>query len=342
MKDIGKVDNNKSLVSICIPTYNSARYLKQCLDSIAAQTYKHVEVIISDNASTDDTVSIISEYVNRYGFKLNINPVNIGAGENFNKLIGFAKGKYIAIYHADDVYDDSIVEESVGILDENETVGLAGTMGNIMNEDGELFNTMRLPRHLKKLSKTIYTFEEALSGIVKRGWFFVTPSIMVRKKVYDELGVFDTRSYVSAGDYAFWMKVASKYNVAIIDKKLMNYRVHKNQGTEREVRMNTGVADIVLVINKYKELTTNKRLQHWCDDCINVNIISSARRQNYCGLFGKSNETLKTLKTNQIKFMIQRYAIRLCNIFKISIKKRMLLVPAMRLKDAMSKYTDIS
>jgi len=187
------VDNNKSLVSICIPTYNSARYLKQCLDSIAAQTYKHVEVIISDNASTDDTVSIISEYVNRYGFKLNINPVNIGAGENFNKLISLAKGKYIAIYHADDVYDDTIVEESVGVLDENETVGLAGTMGNIMNEDGELFNTMRLPRHLKKLSKMIYTFDEALSGIVKRGWFFVTPSIMVRKKVYDELGVFDTK-----------------------------------------------------------------------------------------------------------------------------------------------------
>src|SRR3990170_7727880 len=118
MKDIGKVDNNKSLVSICIPTYNSARYLRQCLDSIASQTYKNVEVIISDNASTDDTVSIINEYMNKYGFKLNINPVNIGACANFNKLISLARGKYIAIYHADDVYEQTIVEESVRVLDE--------------------------------------------------------------------------------------------------------------------------------------------------------------------------------------------------------------------------------
>jgi glycosyltransferase involved in cell wall biosynthesis len=294
------------------------------LDSIAAQSYKHVEVIISDNASTDDTVSIINEYVNKYGFTLNINPMNIGAGENFNKLISLAKGKYIAIYHADDVYEHTIAEESVKVLYRNESVGLVGTMGNIMNEAGVLFDSMRLPNHLKKLTKTIYTFDEALSGIIKRGWFFVTPSIMVRKKVYDELGLFDTRSYVSAGDYAFWLKVASKYNVAIIDKKLMNYRVHKNQGTEREVRRNLEVADIVLVLQKYKELTTNKEIIKWCDDCINSNIITAARRQNYYGLYDKSNITLKTMRSKKLNFLFHKYGIRLFNFMQISIKKRTL------------------
>jgi glycosyltransferase involved in cell wall biosynthesis len=294
------------------------------LDSIAAQSYKHTEVIVSDNASIDDTVSIISEYMNRYGFKLNINPVNIGAVENFNKLISFANGKYIAIYHADDVYEHTIVEESVKILDENETVGLVGTMGDIINEEGVSFSTMRLPRQLKKLNKTIYTFDEALTGIIKRGWFFVTPSIMVRKKIYDELGVFDLKGYGSSVDYAFWLKVASIFNVAIIDKKLINYRVHRNQGTEMEVRKNPEVADIVLVLKEYKELTSNKKLQDECDDCIGGDIISAAKKQNYYGLYSKSNETLRTLRSKNIVFLISKGVIRLCNFLKISIKKRTL------------------
>jgi glycosyltransferase involved in cell wall biosynthesis len=316
------VIKNNPLVSICIPTYNSAKFIRQALDSIAAQTYKNVEVIVSDNASHDNTVSIIRYYIEKYGFELNINSKNIGAGENFNKLISLASGKYVAIYHADDVYESTIVEESVKLLESDETIGLVGTLGNIINEEGVLFNTMRLPKHLQRLSKAIYTFDEALSGLVKRGWFFVTPSIMVRKKIYDEIGVFNTQEFISAGDYGFWMKIAYRYKVGIIDKRLINYRVHKNQGTEREVRNNPEVADIVLVLKKYKEMTSNAKVKGWCEDCINKNIITAARRQNYYGMYTKSNETLKMLESKQAAFILQKIAIFFFNFLKISIKKR--------------------
>lgn len=318
------MDKKKSSVTICVPTYNSEKFLRPCLDSIAGQSYKNIEVLVSDNASADNTVLIIEDYVKRYGFKLFTNQTNIGAGENFNKLIRLAKGDYIAVYHADDIYEKNIVEESVKVLDANQSAGLVGTMGNIINENGEKFNSMNLPRHLKKLSKTVYTFDEALSGIVKRGWFFVTPTIMVRNKVFQKLGVFNTQEFVSAGDYGFWMKIAYNYDVAIIDSKLINYRIHKNQGTEREVRRNLGVADIVLVLRKYKELTSNKKVKSWCEDCICSNIITAARRQNYYGLYEKSNETLSTMLSKKPLFLIQKYGIRLFNFFKISIKKRRL------------------
>lgn len=316
--------SEQSLVSICIPTYNSAAYLKQCLDSIASQTYKNIEVIVSDNASTDQTVSFISGYVDRYGFKLNRNSENIGAQANFNKLFSLAKGKYVAIYHADDVYERAIVEECVKVLDGHDSIGLVGTMGNIMNDDGVIFNTFRLPKHLKKLNKTIYSFDEALSGILKRGWFFVTPSIMMRKTALDEAGVFEPGIYGSAGDYELWLRIAVKHNVAILDKKLINYRVHKNQGTEREVRKNPEVADIVSVIKRYKELTANKKVKKMCDDCINANIIKAGRRQNYYGLYDKSNQTLKTLTSNKLIFLIHKAGITFFNILRISIKKRAL------------------
>ncbi len=293
-----------------------------------AQSYRDFEVIISDNASSDGTVSIINDYAKRHQFKLNINSENVGAGANFNKLITLAEGKYVAIYHADDVYDKNIVEESVKILDAYDSVGLVGTMGKIMNDEGNVFNSFRLPKHLKKLNQTIYTFDEALSGILKRGWFFVTPSIMVRKKIYDEVGVFELKEFKFAGDYELWLRIARKYPVAILDKRLINYRVHKNQGTEREVRKNPEVADIVSVIKKYREYTSNKKVKKMCDDCINANIIKAARRQNYYRLFGKSNDTLGSLESRNIIFLMHKYGIKLCNLLKISIKNRTLPINA--------------
>jgi hypothetical protein len=90
------------------------------------------------------------------------------------------------------------------------------------------------------------------------------------------------------------------------------------------VRKNPKVADVVHVIKAYKELTTDKKVKKWCSDCITANIITAARRQNYYGMYAKSNETLKTMTSKQPLFLIQKYGIRLFNFFKISIKKRTL------------------
>ncbi len=316
------MNKTNPLVSICIPTCNSEVYLRESLDSIASQTYKNTEVIISDNASTDNTISIINEYVRRYGVKLYVNQANIGAHANFNKLISMANGEYVAIYHSDDVYEKTIVEESVEVLKEDETIGLVGTMGNIINDAGVCFSSQNLPSHIKKLNKAKYNFDEALSAIVKRGWFFVSPSIMARKKVYDELGVFPITEYKSAGDYELWLRIARVYNVGIIDKRLINYRVHKGQATESLIRKNLEVADIVLVLKEYKEYAKDEKVRRQCEDCIDANVVKAARRQNYYGYYGNSNETLKAIKSK--KFLIHKYGIKLLNAMKISIKKRTL------------------
>jgi glycosyltransferase involved in cell wall biosynthesis len=314
----------KPLVSICIPTCNSEVHLEKSLENIVSQTYKNTEVIISDNASTDNTISIINGYVRKYGFKLYVNPVNIGAHANFNKLIGLASGEYVAIYHSDDVYQKNIVEESVKVLSEDASIGFVGTMGNIIDDQGVCFSSQNLPKHIRKLNKIKYNFDEALSAIVKRGWFFISPSIMARKKVYSELGVFPITEYKSAGDYELWLRIARVYNVGIIDKKLINYRVHKGQATEALIRKNTAVADIVLVLKEYKEYTKDAKLKRQCEDCINWNIIKAARRQNYYGLYSKSNMTLKTINSKKIKFLFHKYGIKFFNMIKVSIKKRTL------------------
>ena len=313
---------NKPLVSVCIPTYNSAKYLRQCLDSIAEQSYANYEVIISDNCSSDDTVSIIDEYVRKYGFKLYRNEANIGAGLNFIKLVKLAQGDYVAIYHSDDIYDATIIEHSVQVLMSDETIGLVGTLGDSIDELGVPFDTFRLPKHIKKMNKMKYCLDDALSTFGKRGWFFVTPSIMVRKEAYNKLGSFVLNKYGSAGDYEMWLRIACNYNVAIIDKQLMHYRVHKEQGTEMQIRKNLDVADIVLVIDEYMHYAKSARVRRQCKFTIQTNIVKAALRQNYYGLFDKSNVTLRAVTSKRL--LLHKYAIRLCNLFGLSVKKRIL------------------
>jgi len=93
--------SNQPLVSICIPTYNAKKTVVQTVQSILNQTYKNLEIIIVDNASTDNTLDLLQKFKDPR-IKIYKNIKNIGAEKNFSRCIELAKGKYIAIFHADD------------------------------------------------------------------------------------------------------------------------------------------------------------------------------------------------------------------------------------------------
>lgn len=101
------------LLSICIPTYNGSKYIRKNLDEIVNQiiSYKlnYIEVIISDNCSTDNTYEIIKEYSNKYPnlISINRNNINLGYDGNVLKLCSLSKGKYIHIFGDDDFYAPS-------------------------------------------------------------------------------------------------------------------------------------------------------------------------------------------------------------------------------------------
>src|SRR5262245_40453342 len=94
---------SRSLVSIVVPVYNGARYLRESLDSILGQTYPHTEVLVMDDASTDETPQVLASYGDRV--RVHRQPWNRGIYGNANDGIALARGEYIAVYHGDDVYD---------------------------------------------------------------------------------------------------------------------------------------------------------------------------------------------------------------------------------------------
>src|SRR5438094_2743094 len=94
--------NNDPLISVLLPVYNASAYLATAIESILTQTFRNYELIIINDGSTDDSLSIIRSFTDDR-IKLIDNPANIGLIESLNKGIDLARGKYIARMDADDI-----------------------------------------------------------------------------------------------------------------------------------------------------------------------------------------------------------------------------------------------
>lgn len=129
--------NTKPLVSIGLPVYNGEKYLVMAIESLLAQDYFNFELIISDNASTDNTQSICHEYqvrdqrIRYYG-----NIENIGASLNFNKVFSLSEGKYFMWAAHDDLWESTYISKCVSLLESNPNVVLCSSEVKFINEEG--------------------------------------------------------------------------------------------------------------------------------------------------------------------------------------------------------------
>ncbi len=230
----------EDLVSVCIPAYNAGRYIGKTLSSLLEQTYGNIEIIISDNDSTDGTAGIISEFERkdkriRY-FK---NTDNIGYVRNISEAVRHAGSGFIAVYHADDIYEPGIVEREKFILDRIPDSG--GVFTRFREFYGEYPASFRCPsiyRGLERsglLNRELGCFQGYLNDylpfLIKTGNFFACPSFMTRKNIFEQSGGF-TNNYPSNEDLELWLKIMNKgYSMAIIDEPLLNYRRTAGQGS---------------------------------------------------------------------------------------------------------------
>lgn len=116
----------QSLVSVVLCTYNGASYLQEQLDSIFLQTYQEIEVLVVDDASTDNTMDLLYHYQQKQpGMKIFLNDRNTGYNKNFEKGCGLASGEYIAIADQDDIWDHRKIALLVQALEKSPQTILA-------------------------------------------------------------------------------------------------------------------------------------------------------------------------------------------------------------------------
>lgn len=216
---------NTPLVSICIPTYNSGRFVKRTLDSVLSQDYKNLEVIVVDDCSKDNTAEVVKAYQDeRLSFY--INETNQGLTKNWNNVVSRAKGKYVMLLCADDViYHDCVLEE-VKALEENPTATMVICNTYIVNSaDAITLKIKRLPKeglyNGKKLAKKSIHF---------KNYYGAPNGILFRRFVMERIGYFD-ESLKHIPDYDMWLRLSYEGEVYYLDKFLSAFRVHNVSNT---------------------------------------------------------------------------------------------------------------
>lgn len=234
-------------VSICIPMYNSEKTIGKTLISIINQTYKNIDIVIVDNASSDNSVKIVLAF-NDPRIHLVRNETHLPCAEdNWNRCFAYANGDYLAIFHADDIYLPEMVLRQIETFMRFPTVGAVFTQGNIIDENDKIIGEFRLPPEIK--GGELCDFQKIFCTSLEYADFLPTPSAMLRREIYQKFSPFRYDQFGSASDFDMWLRVAAYAPVVILDEKLMNYRVSKTQGTNMINHLRTHESDYFRVMD---------------------------------------------------------------------------------------------
>ena len=241
----------KPKLSVCVPAYNAAEFIKKTIDSILAQTYSDFELIIIDNASTDNTFEILKKYTDKR-ITLFRNSKNI-LSENWNKCISKANGEYIALFHADDIYEPTIIEKQVSILDKKPEVGAVFASANLINTKDEKIGEKPLSNWFEKKNLSL-DLDDILKYCVSRvNDPFVCSSCIARTQLYKKVGQYNLKDFKWAFDFDMYFRFLEHMNIAILDEKLINYRLSPIQASIRIETSRTCADEFYLVLDKYLE-----------------------------------------------------------------------------------------
>ena len=239
----------RPLVSICISAYNAERFLAESIRSVLAQTYPNLEIIVLDNGSADHTFTVAASFDDPRLRTLRVGQ-NLGAYQAMNRLAAMATGEYLAIYHADDVYEPTIVEREVGHLERHRDVAAVFCTDHFMDEEGRIYGGASLTPEFA--GRASLGYHEVVRYLVRRkNTLFCCPTFMTRRAVFEALGGFRPDVYAIGTDLEMWLRIARRHPVAILDERLIRYRKGRHQWSARYQHERTEPDRFFQVMDEY-------------------------------------------------------------------------------------------
>lgn len=204
----------KPLVSVIIPNYNYANYLREAIDSVLTQTYSNIEIIVVDDGSEDDSRKVLEAYGDR------ITPIfqeNSGVSAARNNGVKHSKGEYVAFLDADDIWLPKKIEKQVEHFDTREEFGLIHVGVEDIDSEGNSLEE-RLDGLSGRVSHEFLLFERP---VVLGGG----SGLMVPRRVFDEVEGFDLELLTSA-DWDLFFRISRIYEIGFVPEVLLRYRIH--------------------------------------------------------------------------------------------------------------------
>ena len=208
-------------VTVLVPNYNGGKYLGQCLASIRRQTFDAWHAVVADNASDDDSVSIVHSITDTR-FRLVERPRTISPVANFNLLLAEIDTEYAVMLTADDWWEPTFLERIVGLLDRHPDSLMAACAVRVM-EGNNPVEVLGLHQLWPTERGTSCPPAATLRFLVSKRNRLYLPAVLTRRELYERLPPFE-ESFVS--DWLMFVRAAVKAPVAVCPEPLVNYRRH--------------------------------------------------------------------------------------------------------------------
>lgn len=215
-------------VSVCIPVFNGEKYLQEALDSVLQQSYSDFEVIVRDDVSTDRSWGIL-ESIHDPRVKVFRNSENLGAEQNWNRVVGEARGQYVKLFHQDDLLESDCLERQVAAMDAHPECSMVFSGRSIIRGDGKVIVRIRSPWKVGLVSRHQVIRSCVSSGTNRVG----EPSVVLfRKAAFVDAGGFDgTVPYTI--DLDLWDRLLTRGPGFSIPDTLVRFRVSPGQWSMR-------------------------------------------------------------------------------------------------------------
>lgn len=203
------------LISIVTPSYNQAPYIEETIQSVLAQDYPHIEYLIIDGGSTDDTIKIIKKFENKLSGW--VSERDQGQTDAINKGFARARGDILAWINADDTYEPGAVTAAVNFLREYPEVGMVYGDCNFVDSSGNVIGKFNSAQTNYRLLRQGYTH------IPQQTMFF-------RADLWKQVGPLDP-SFFFAMDYDLWVRLAARAEIKYVPHTWANFRIHNSGKT---------------------------------------------------------------------------------------------------------------
>lgn len=259
--------------SVMIPTYNCAEYTAQTIDSVLDQDLGEdlMQIEVIDDCSSDN----IEEVVKRYGgerVKFFRQDTNVGHVSNFETAIRRAKGEYIHLLHGDDFVLPNFYESMTRMYEAYPEIGACYCRHFFVDENSNIKNISEL---IKKENSVLTDFHKTLI----HGQKIQTPSITVKKEVYERLGTFNKKLSWTE-DWEMWVRISSKYPIGYIKDPLASYRIHTSSSSGTKALTGENVNDLLRIKDIFRSYTSKSSERNELDKSFNK-IIYNVASNNY-------------------------------------------------------------
>ena len=240
-------------VSVIIPNYNHARYLRQRIQSVLNQTFQDFDLTYLDDASSDDSNAVFAEFEPQPRIKAIYNNLNSGSPfKQWNKGFRATEGEYVWIAESDDVADPDFLATLVPMLDDNPNVGIAYSQSCRIDRNNVVFEPT-LRQWVEDLDPDRWEQDFVANGISECQNYLVfkntipnASAVLIRRSIYEAIGGAEESLFLS-GDWITWINILLKSDIAFCAQPLNSFRTHKSSVRSQTSLNGTAIYENILI-----------------------------------------------------------------------------------------------